>query len=141
MSERADSQQNGPGRVSISDVAGNADITELGARFVPSMGIHGKSSTAIKLPAARRIVTDKSLCRPSSRKPRLGVAAGATSPSSNRTCGFPAYGFPSNAFPCITIGPFFFVVQIDSKKHSGAATSKVARTALCMWQLWVEATR
>ena len=29
----------------------------------------------------------------------LGVAAGATSPSSNRTCGFPAYGFPSSAFP------------------------------------------
>ena len=29
-----------------------------------------------------------------SRDPRLDVAVDAASPSSNHTCGFPAYGFP-----------------------------------------------
>ena len=105
MSENADSQEKGPRRVSISDAAGNADTTELGARFVPSKVIHGRSSTAIRLPAVIRIATEKSLPNLAlwDWDQRLDVDCDAASRSSNRTGGAPAIGFLSSSFPFIMI--------------------------------------
>ena len=54
---------------------------------------------AAKAADAATIAANVILLRLQSRDPRLDVAADATSPSSNRTCGFPAYGFPLSAFP------------------------------------------
>ena len=42
---------------------------------------------------------------------RHDVTADATSPSSNRTCGFPAYGFPLSAFPVVMAFFLFWAVE------------------------------